>query len=149
MKEIANYIYDTLVADVTLRTYTGWSASDPRLYDEFPPEDLTPPFITFNVSSAGAIIDSEYIQTTQYEDQTIDINCFGSSADNRDNMAERITTILKDRTFTTSSYRVLRVVKEYDDNIVEIHETTGRIDSFRKVMRFRASYILKKLQGEW
>jgi len=149
MKELADYIYDTLEADPTLRTYTGWAIADTRLYNEFPPEDLAPPFITFDVSTAGAIMDSEYVQPAQYEDQNLDINIYGSGATNRDNMAERILDMLKDHSFRTSNFRVMRITKEFDDNITEIHETTGRIDSFRKYIRFRMSHIYKKLEGEW
>ena len=149
MKEIANYVYDTLVADLTLRGYTGWTAADTRVLAEFPPEDFAPPFITFDVSAGGAIMDNEYVQSAQYEDQNIDINVYGNSADNRDNMAERILELFKDRTFYTTNYRVLRVMKEFDDNITEIHETTGRIDSFRKYIRFKAMHIFKKLHSDW
>jgi len=149
MKEIADYVYDTLVADPLLRAYTGWSITDTRVFAEFPPEDLAPPFITFDVSAGGAIMDNEYVQATQYEDQNIDINVYGSSADNRDYMSERILELFKDLTFYTTNYRVMRVIKEFDDNLTEIHETTGRIDSFRKYMRFKAMHIFKKLHDEW
>jgi len=149
MKEISDYIYDTLEADPTLRTYTGHSASDTRIFAEFPPEELTPPFITFDVHTAGPIMDSEYVQPTQWEDQMVEINVYGSSADNRDNMKKRIIKLLKDHSFRTTNYKVLRTTLEFDDNIVEIHETTGRIDSHRAYMRFLCSYIFEKLESEW
>ena len=149
MKEISDYIYETLEADPTLRTYTGHSASDTRIFAEFPPEDLSAPYITFDVHTAGPIPDSEYVQPAQYEDQNVDINVFGSSADNRDNITERILELLKDHSFRTTNYKILRTILEYDDNITEIHETTGRIDSFRTYMRFRCSHIYKKLESEW
>jgi hypothetical protein len=150
MKEISNAWYDRLEQDTAIRTFTGYTASDTRVYLDFPPEaktpsGSTPAYITFGLSKPIPIDPTTYVEKVQHLDIIIETDVYANTQDLADDIAERITHIMKDREWNTTTYRVLKTDKEAEEDITEIHEATGQIDSYRKYMRFRLWPVYEKI----
>ena len=153
MKEIRKHLYALLENDTTIQSYTGWSASDPRIYLIWPPEEIelittTPAKIAINYSELGSIPSGENVEGVQYPDGFFMVDVFATTPDLRDDIVERIETLFKrsnysDLEFITGNYRVMRVERDAKDNSVELHPGTNKIDSFRTHMRFHLHGIYR------
>ena len=148
MKEIREAIYDRLAADASIRTLTGWTASDDRIYYGWPQErvvvDATAPaYLTYSLSKPVGIPMAMYVEAAQVEDIIVEIDIWAFKVDGRDDLAERITAIFKDYAFTTTSYRVMTTRKEAEEDVGEIQEGTGQLDLYRKYIRLRMGSIYK------
>ena len=154
MKEIRKYLYALLESDTTIRTYTGHSASDPRVYLIWPPENIkltvsTPAKIAVNYSELGSIPSGELVEGAQYPDGFFMVDVFANTPDLRDDIVERIETLFKrsnysDLEFSTTTFRIMRIERESKENSVELHPGTQKIDSFRTHLRFYLHKIYRK-----
>ena len=149
MLEIREDIYDRLEQDTAIQGYTGYTASDSRIYLESPPEKVrlnttTPAYITYILTKPSAIDLSIYVEKAQELDIIVEVDVWANGPDVRDNIGERITHIFKDREWNTTSYRALKTDKEAEEDIKEIHPTTGQIDIWRKYLRFKLWHVYKK-----
>lgn len=149
MKEIREYIFDRLSADATLRGFTGYTASDRRIFLNWPPEVIAlgatyPAYITYNLMKPSPLNPFAEVEVTQQLDIVIEMNIWAISPDVRDDVGERITVLFKDLSFTTTSYIGLVVKKESEEDITELQRGTGQIDSYRKYLRFRIEHVFAK-----
>lgn len=142
MKEIRQAWYDLVAADGTIRGLTGYTAADHRIYKDNPPfqVDTTvakPAHITHTVSTPGGIDMSKYVYGAQTEDVIIEVNVWADTQDRADDIAERLTVLLRDRHWDLTTYRAMTTDKEAEESIDDIHETTGEINFYRKYLRWR------------
>ena len=154
MKEIRKHLYNLVEDDITIRGYIGHSASDPRVYMDWPPEHIkltaaTPAKIAVSYTeNAGGIPSGEVVEEAQTPDGFFIIDVWANTYDLRDDIVERIETIFKrdnrsDLSFETTSYRIMRAEREIKDNTVELHPGTQKIDSYRTHLRFRIGSIFR------
>jgi len=146
MKEIREYWFDRLCSDTTLRGLTGYTASDRRIFLEWPPEVIAlgityPAYMTYNLMKPSPLNPLAEVEVTQQLDIVIEMNVWAISPDVRDDIGERITVLFKDLSFTTTSYIGLAVKKESEEDITELQRGTGQIDSYRKYLRFRIEHV--------
>jgi len=155
MQEIKDRIYDILDQDASLRILTGWTAADPRIYFEWPPEMMamaaaTPAYITLEFSDPAPMDMASYVQPVQYPDEVVEMNVWvdpNNAAETlRDRIAERINVMFwqkNDTEIWTANIRVMHVIQEAQEDINEIHEGTGQIAYWRKYIRLRLEHIFK------
>ena len=140
MKEIREYVFDTLEADPAIQGFTGYTASDKRIYLAWPPEDVEltsslPAYMTYKLA-ISPLDQVEYVEDAQEDDILIELNVWANDPDIRDQLAERIGILFKDHSFYTTSFRVVYTKLEAKEDMEELHESTGQIISWRKFMQF-------------
>jgi len=156
MIEIENKIYDLMEQDAALRLLTGHLASDTRIYHDWPPEELPlslakPAYITMHFSAPGPIVASEEVQPVQFPDMAVELNVWANTPLLRDQVHERLMEIFWSRADTTdkwteiwtTNYRIMKVTQEMAESLTEIHEGTGQVLCWRKIIRLRLGAIYK------
>lgn len=149
MQEIREAFYDLLEADTQVRSMTGWVAGDKRIYEINPPKKITinstyPAYMTFRWTSPGMMMQSEYVQKAQYPDEFVELDVYANTSVLRDQLAERIDFILKDKEWDTASWRVMTTDRLASNDIQEIHPGTSQLILKRKYMRFQFRDIYRK-----
>jgi len=149
MKEIRDAFYNLLEADAGIQSMTGHTVSDTRIYEDSPPKDIAmdvtfPAYMTYKWMAPGGITPDSYVQKAQYSDEVCERNVYAKTSALRDQLAERIGLILKDKTWNTTSYRVLTTDQEGAEDIQEIHPGTAQLIIKRKYMRFRLRNLYRK-----
>jgi len=149
MKEFREAVFDLLQADAELQTITGYTVADERIYLEYPPErvalDATyPVYLTYKMSQPGMIAMSEFTDGVQEPEVVVEIDVWALTAISRDDAAERITELFRQRHWDLTSWRGLTTDKEAGEDITELQEGTGQVDSHRHYLRFRIRPVYKK-----
>jgi hypothetical protein len=148
MREIREYIFDTLVADPTVQTLTGYTASDNRIYLDWPPDEVVlnstyPSYISYGFPGVIPIDLTVYVEAAQRDDLLLDINEWALTPDTRDSLGYRIETLFKDHSFYTSSYRVVFMSLMEKSDIQERHVATGQILMWRRTLQYRIGPIFE------
>lgn len=118
MDEIKKAYYDLLKNDATLQGLTGYTASDPRIYEWFPPMDVPlsatyPAFILYRVANYGR--SRSYVDRAELGDIFLHLDIYARDSDTKGNVALRIRNILDlYGAVTTVSYRILQAMIEED-----------------------------------
>jgi hypothetical protein len=115
MNEIKDYILDTiLIPDATIQGLTGYTASDPRIYEWFPAVDPAfdttfPAFVTYRIARHGRGL--EFVDRAEKGDVFFHFDIFAFDTDTLGSIAERIDDLLDlYGTFRAGRYRVLNLI---------------------------------------
>ena len=141
--------FDLVADDVTIQGLTGYAVADKRVYLSWPPEGITvsatkPAYMTYELGTGGAIDQSRYVYSAQYEDIIIEANVWANTPDTRDRVAERLRDLFKDHHWDLTTWRCLTTDLEVYEDITEIQPATGHIDYYRKYIRWRLRRVYKK-----
>lgn len=112
MLEIDKYMMDAIKADATISGYTGKTASDSRVYSWKPSKD-----VVFSTTYPAAIFykDNQNPQPSEYSYpyQVGNVYYYFQIVSNNKTLtkqiAERLNTLFKDTSITTTNFRVLTV----------------------------------------
>ena len=146
MKEIRKHIYTKLRNDPTIRAATGFTAANPRVYLEFPQEEI----VLSGVLSAYLILGSfgetevpEYrrVMEAQRPDIDFSIDILATTPDIKDDLGSVIYNLFNNYFFSTVSRRILSVKYNSSGDFVEIHPDTEQITAYRKNMRFSIGLV--------
>lgn len=122
MKEISKWIYSTLSADTTLQGYTGYTASDPRVYYFYPPSNITlnstyPAYIIFFLLGSGSL-PSDAVWALQRPDEVYQVGIYakrltdGTGKTTLENCFERIDALLHENLSSTiTGWKVRRIYR--------------------------------------
>jgi len=102
MKNIDKWVYSTLASDATLLTYTGGSASDPRVYETHIPVEIFTKFtgttgavLSYRLSGGGGH-SLPIIYALSKPDEIYSIDIYSRSKSVMDNCFERVDTLLNE-----------------------------------------------------
>jgi len=131
MDEIKEHIVGILKNDATLQSYTGYTASDPRIYEWYPAFTPTlnttyPGYIVYRTASWGR--PSEYVDRAQKGDIFMHFDVMAYDSDHKGYISRRIDDLLDlYGSFSTTNYRVLQLQIEEDFELpMEGESTTDR-----------------------
>lgn len=116
--EIKKAYYDLLKNDATLQGLTGYTASDPRIYEWFPPVDINfssalPAAILYRSASYGR--SGNYVDRAEIGDILLHFDIYAYDSDTKGDVALRIRNVLDlYGAITTASYRILQAMIEED-----------------------------------
>lgn len=149
MQEIREQWFDIVAADGTVRGLTGYTATDERIYLDWPTEQITvsatyPAYITYSLGTGGPIDQFKYVYGAQEEDIVIEANVWAKHPDVRDELAERLVVLFKDHHWDLTVFRVLTTDLEAKEDITEIMESTGQVNFYRKYLRWRLRSVYRK-----
>jgi hypothetical protein len=112
--EIKDYVIGTLIIpDVTLQGLTGYTASDPRVYEWYPAINIAvnsslPAYIVYRYQSYGATVSS--VDRAELGDIHFHFDVYAYNSDAKGDVARRIRSILDlYGAFNTTNYRVLQM----------------------------------------
>jgi len=131
MDEIKEHIVGILKNDATMQAYTGYTASDPRIYEWYPAWTPTlssalPGYITYRTASWGR--PAEYVDRAQKGDVFLHFDVWGYNSDSKGYISRRIDDLLDlYGPFSTTNYRVLQlqVIEDFEMPL-EGESTTDR-----------------------
>lgn len=114
MLEIDKYIMDAIKGDATISGYTGKTSSDPRVYSWMPSQD-----VIFSSTYPAAIFyrdnqnphPIEYSYPSQIGNIYYYFQIVSNSKTLTKQIAERLITLFKDTSVTTTNFRVL-IIKQ-------------------------------------
>jgi len=114
MDEIKDYIIGTLViGDATLQGLTGYTASDPRVYEWYPAFAVTlssslPGYIVYHYKNYGAT--SSSVDRAELGDVIVHFDIYSYNSDTKGDIAKRLRSIFDlYGAFNTTNYRVLQM----------------------------------------
>ena len=148
MNEIKDYILDTLlIPDATIQALTGYTATDPRIYEWYvatdPSFDSTyPAFIIYRIARHGR--DFEFVDRAEIGDIFFHFDVLAYDSDTLGAIVLRLEDILDlYGSFKTSSYKVLNlIVTESFEMPTEGESSSDRMLRHHVTVRCRG--VLKK-----
>jgi len=112
--EIKEYVIGTLIIpDVTLQGLTGYTASDPRVYEWYPALNVTlsatlPAYIIYHYRNYGA--GSRSVDRAELGDTYFHFDIYSYDSDAKGDVAKRLRNILDlYGAFNTTNYRILQM----------------------------------------
>lgn len=121
MDELKDFIIGTLIIpDVTLQGLTGYTASDPRVYEWYPALNVTlsaslPAYIIYHLKNYGAGVRS--VDRAELGDFYCHFDVYSYDSDTKGDVVKRLRNILDlYGAFNTTNYRVLqlRIVEDME-----------------------------------
>lgn len=147
MDEIKQYVYNLLKNDATMQSYTGYTASDPRIYEWFPAIDPTlsstlPGYIVYRAVSYGR--PAIYVDRAQEGDIFLHFDILTYNSDTKGLISRRILYLCDHYgAFSTTNFRVLNL--EIVENFEMGVEGESSIDrKYRHHVTVRAMAVLNK-----
>ncbi|MFW9872368.1 MAG: hypothetical protein ACFFG0_04640 [Candidatus Thorarchaeota archaeon] len=145
MLNIDKWIYSIAKADSTLLTLIGGTATDPRIYEVYPPKSLLPlsstypAYITYGLAPSGGGYGDVY--QIQVPDEIYEFHIFANTKAKMNTVFERIDTLFN-KIFNASitGWIVRRIYRTYQG---EIHESDDHL--YHKVLEYTFEGIWKKV----
>ncbi len=117
MNEIKDYILDTiLIPDATIQGLTGYTATDPRIYEWFPAVDpdfntTFPAFITYRIAKYGRM--GDFVDRAEIGDIFFHFDVFAFDTDTLGAIVLRLEDLLDlYGPFTTTRHKVGTIIVE-------------------------------------
>lgn len=147
MDEIKEYIYSVLLNDATMQGYTGYSVSDPRIYEWYPPEEPSlsvslPGYIVYRAASYDRPL--IYVDRAQSGDIFLHFDVFAYNSNSKGLIARRLVYLLDMYgKFSTTNFIILQLRIEEDFEFgIEGESTADR--RYRHHVTARAIAVLNK-----
>ncbi len=142
MKDIKKLIYGIITNDATFISLTGATATDKRLFYQFPPQEIdeTNPWCTYFFITGG--IQGDEIGDIQVPDITLIIDIWGKNSDNVDLVFDQLIVLINRRYGEISDNH--RIVLMKFDGFNDIVEDEPDMESvYHKNTRWRLGWILE------
>lgn len=142
MNEIKESIYSTITSDATFISLTGATATDKRLYYQYPIDqiDESNPWITYYFNGAGR--PGSEVGDIQIPDRSMIIDIYSTDALLISDIFGRLIELFDKTEIETANYRIMRVRYESDNDLVE--EQSDLNNLYRKNILFSFNDILVK-----
>jgi len=141
MDDIKQAIYQRLETDSTLRTLTGWTAADPRIYCECPPEEIDlsatkPGYMTIALKSLGTRTGPD---GESMPDETYSLDIWSFAPGTNETVLAQILDLLDDWPFETTDHRGMKteLMKAFDSY-------DSKSGTYRKTTEWKVRHIMKK-----
>lgn len=133
MKDIKTTIYSTITDDATFKTLTGATASDKRLYQHFPQDDIAKvnPWVTYFTVTSSPILDTGDITDP---DLIFVFDIWGVDMDTVEDVFDRIQVLLDRQRFITTDHEVLFTRLDSFNDLVEVQPDLATI--YHKNVRY-------------
>lgn len=143
MKDIKKLIYGIITNDATFKTLTGATATDKRLYYQFPPEqiDEDTPWCTYFFITGGIVGDE--IGDIQDPDIILTIDIWGLDSDDVEDVFDQVKVLIDRRYGELSDNH--RIVLMRFDGSNDIVETQPEMESvYHKNTRWNLGWVLER-----
>lgn len=142
MKDIKKLIYGIITNDATFKTLTGATATDKRLYYQFPPEEINEndPWCTYFFTTSG-IVGAE-IGDIQDPDIILTINIWGLDADTVEDVFTQLKVLL-DRRYGELSDNHRIVLMRFDGSNDIVEDQPDMESVYHKNTRWNLGWILE------
>lgn len=126
MKDIKTTIYSTITDDATFKTLTGATATDKRLYQQFPPDqiDESNPWVTYRTTTSSPVLDTGEITDP---DLVFVFDIWGIDADAIEDVFDRIQVLLDRQRFNTTDHDVLYTRLDAFNDLAEVQPDLATI----------------------
>lgn len=148
MDEIKEFLIGTLViGDATLQGLTGYTASDPRVYEWFPALNVTlssslPAYIVYHLRNYGATARS--VDRAELGDFYCHFDVYAYDSDTKGAVARRLRNILDlYGAFNTTNYRILQL-KVTEDMELQIEGESPSERRYRHHITVRLIGVLSR-----
>tara|TARA_Y100000310_G_scaffold338183_1_gene427131 strand:+ start:488 stop:940 length:453 start_codon:yes stop_codon:yes gene_type:complete len=150
MKEIRDWLYDTVRADAAFQAATGGDGTDginARIYFQYPPEEFElsatkPAFAVYVIDTADEIDGEDFVYDHSLPSEIINVVIWGVTQSDVDDTFKAVEAALQEGRPNTTTYFCLRVALTSQDDGLEDGTMADRI--FFKVTRWRFGPLLKK-----
>jgi hypothetical protein len=142
MKDIKTKVYSMITDDTTFKTLTGASATDKRLYQQYPPDqvDKTNPWVTY-FTIAGALFGPDQIGDIQVPDIIFTFDIWGDDVDDVDDVFDQLMVLLNRQVYTDSTaHTIFYIGLDGFNDLVEVEPDEIL---YHKNVRFRFKDIVE------
>lgn len=120
-------VYDTLVADLTLRAALGWTAEEPRVHAARAPQGLEPPYVVLGAATEGGA----HSYGTEGHAGTLRLHCWGAHVLQARQLYAHVARILGEQPLPLTGHTLVRGIVEYvtdqRDDTTTAHQVVARV----------------------